>query len=390
MKYKICPDAILRFIEKENAWVLSNPRVRSHVQVTPEAMIAIMKNNSGFTEAELIQSLDKGLGWPRSRFTSSDGLLVDPTGCGKPKDTGLNGKDLFHVFLEAWILIPLENDSYDEFLKPKSNILDKAHMGTFHQALGCNLLLELHIKETWRWWHDQKFTPDGKQLRPGFYRDIQERFFEEYFRNNHLEGKKLIDFACGNGYFSEKFCQMGAQVTGVDTSKHLIDIARKNWSKEIDFVCPENETDCEKFLQSLRTGSFDRIYISDALLFFFYNFQAKGQRSQGLKNLLSEFRRLLKPEGALYIMEPNGTFWLAGWYGSDNKPWTVITEYRERLYHVAPTADKVIGALHEAGFLIQEYLHPEVDPAMELENPKMHSFAKAFPLWDFYCAVPDR
>jgi hypothetical protein len=90
----------------------------------------------------------------------------------------------------------------------------------------------------------------------------------------------------------------------------------------------------------------------------------------------------------LYLMEPNGTFWLSSWFGGPPRPLAVVAEYREQLYHVAPTPDRVICALGEAGFAVTSLLHPEVDPAAAALDPMAYAFAKAFPVWDFYCAIP--
>ncbi len=66
-------------------------------------------------------------------------------------------------------------------------------------------------------------------------------------------GQKLLDIACGQGYFSRAFYKNGMQVTGCDISLELIDLARKNSPKEITyFVAPaekvaDNITPEEKF-----------------------------------------------------------------------------------------------------------------------------------------------
>ncbi len=55
-------------------------------------------------------------------------------------------------------------------------------------------------------------------------------------------GQKILDVACGQGYFSRAFHQNGAQVTGCDISKELVDIAIKNSPENIlYFVAPANQ-----------------------------------------------------------------------------------------------------------------------------------------------------
>lgn len=48
-----------------------------------------------------------------------------------------------------------------------------------------------------------------------------------------IEGKKILDLACGQGYFSRQLARSGALVTGVDISGELIKIAQ---SKDADQV----------------------------------------------------------------------------------------------------------------------------------------------------------
>ncbi|MEI6396743.1 MAG: class I SAM-dependent methyltransferase [Candidatus Taylorbacteria bacterium] len=52
-------------------------------------------------------------------------------------------------------------------------------------------------------------------------------------------GQKILDIACGQGYFSRILAKNGAQVTGCDISSELIELAKKNSPKEITyFVAP--------------------------------------------------------------------------------------------------------------------------------------------------------
>jgi ubiquinone/menaquinone biosynthesis C-methylase UbiE len=42
-----------------------------------------------------------------------------------------------------------------------------------------------------------------------------------------IKSKKILDLACGQGFFAHKLSELGAEVTGVDISPELIDIAKK-------------------------------------------------------------------------------------------------------------------------------------------------------------------
>lgn len=57
-----------------------------------------------------------------------------------------------------------------------------------------------------------------------------------------VAGLTVLDVGCGQGYFSRIFQAGGAKVLGCDISHELIDIAKKNSDKSIDFsVCPSDD-----------------------------------------------------------------------------------------------------------------------------------------------------
>lgn len=51
-------------------------------------------------------------------------------------------------------------------------------------------------------------------------------FFQKLFEENRV--KKILDLACGSGHHSIFFAKAGYQVTGVDLSEKMLQIARKN------------------------------------------------------------------------------------------------------------------------------------------------------------------
>lgn len=385
--YSICRDVLIHPADTHE-WVISNPRVHTHVQVDRAAMGVIMELSAGAPPSDWIARLVGGSGKNRTRFAQADGLMADPTGVGPPGPDSLSGEKLFHLLRDAWILHANQGEDYIQFLSPKRTLLDAEHFGTFHQILGRHLLLDLRTRDTWRWWHDQKFTPDGRTIRNGPYKWVQDYFFKSYFEKFDLKGRRVLDYACGNGYFSEQFRKYGAQVVGIDRSADLIRIAASNYGSSIEFYRTESEEDGLARLAGYPEESFDLIYVSDALLFFFHDLKTGEERKDDLLKLLLAFRRLIRPGGKLCIMEPNSVFWLASRLGDPGRPIAVVTEYRHKLYHVAPTPDQVVAGLFRSRFAVSELIHPEIDPEAEKWDPKTFHFCRMFPVWDFYCAVP--
>ncbi|MGY3616573.1 hypothetical protein [Bradyrhizobium sp. USDA 10063] len=92
--------------------------------------------------------------------------------------------------------------------------------------------------------------------------------------------------------------------------------------------------------------------------------------------------RLLRPGGKLHLFEPNPMFWLGCRLGSSSDPMLVVSEYREQLYTVAPTLDRVMEVMGGCGFVLTEYAHPPGDHIPE-DEVALRAFARRFPLWDF-------
>lgn len=50
---------------------------------------------------------------------------------------------------------------------------------------------------------------------------------------NPVRGKKILDLACGQGFFSEAMMDKGANIVGVDISRELIDIAKNRFKNKM-------------------------------------------------------------------------------------------------------------------------------------------------------------
>lgn len=106
------------------------------------------------------------------------------------------------------------------------------------------------------------------------------------------KGDKVLDLACGQGFFSRAFNTLGADVIGVDISHELIDIA-KNYNKTelIDksainyFVAPSHK------LEFIPSESIDKITIVLAL-----------QNIEDVHATLKECFRVLRSGGSLVVV----------------------------------------------------------------------------------------
>jgi len=81
-----------------------------------------------------------------------------------------------------------------------------------------------------------------------------------------LEGLKIVDVGCGGGILAERLARIGAQVTGIDASVELINIAKEhakldpNISERLNYI----QTTVEDFSQKERE-SYDAVVASEIL-----------------------------------------------------------------------------------------------------------------------------
>ncbi len=100
------------------------------------------------------------------------------------------------------------------------------------------------------------------------------------------EGERVLDIACGNGFFSEEFTKLGAQVTGVDIAHELIIDAKKNTNKKITY----HVASADRML-GVRDATYDSATIILAL-----------QNIENVSGTLSEAYRALLQTGKLYLV----------------------------------------------------------------------------------------
>ncbi len=148
-------------------------------------------------------------------------------------------------------------------------------------------------------YHDKK-TSDNFQYDL-HYPELSEDY--NYFWNiiGDVEGKKMLDFGCGNGWVSIKFATSGAKVWGFDISGELIAEANKAVSKK----GLEDSIELEKMAAenlSYENDFFD-IIVGSAIL-----------HHTELDDTLKHIKRVLKSDGRAIFIEPmNQNIFLRLW-----------------------------------------------------------------------------
>jgi len=104
-------------------------------------------------------------------------------------------------------------------------------------------------------------------------------------------GERVLDLACGQGFFTKEFVKTGAKVVGADIAKELIEAARKNVSG-VDFhVAPASK------LSFAKDGEFDAVVCVLAL-----------QNMEDLSAVCKEVARVLRKGGRFVMVLNHPTF----------------------------------------------------------------------------------
>lgn len=118
--------------------------------------------------------------------------------------------------------------------------------------------------------------------------------------------KRIIDIACGQGFFSLAFAENGANVLGIDISRELIELARKRARANLRFeVSPADK------IVSAENKNFDAALIVLAL-----------QNIKEMNGTLREASRVLKNNGTLALVLNHPCFRIpkeSAWGYDENK-----------------------------------------------------------------------
>lgn len=125
------------------------------------------------------------------------------------------------------------------------------------------------------------------------------------------KGERVLDLACGQGFFTRAFLKEGGEVTGVDIGKQLILIAKKESPKDIKYFTQGAED-----LSIFENKLFDKIVIVLAI-----------QNIEAPHKVFKECARILKPGGKLFIVLNHPAFRIpkASAWGFDEE---TKTQYR--------------------------------------------------------------
>lgn len=383
MPVELCPD-VIAFAESPGAhpdrWVLYNVHARTALGVSPEVFEAMAALADPDAAARFEGRAFRV--WSVARFSHIDGLLADPSrfrrdagAWGEPKSLGFSA---LVDQLVAQCIAVRDMSAYRARFAPKRSVLDRERFGNYHAQLGQHMLT-VERKDPAAWWVAQKFTEDLSGIRQdNLYGAVQDRFLERFLPTRLRSGCRVLDLGCGPGVIANKMARMGASVFGVDPNAQYIELARKHAVGDATFeVRPVGAAGA---LDDLPAGSFDYVYMSDALLFYFVPY-GPDQKAD-LDVLAADLLRLLKPDGAFLSLEPHGVFYLNPWLGAADRPFTVVSEYATApRWRVTPTVGELVKSVTTRGFVLSHMEEVRCDAEVLGVDSRATHFAAEFPLW---------
>lgn len=176
-----------------------------------------------------------------------------------------------------------------------------------------------------------------------------------------VAGKRVLDAACGPGFYLEELLARGANVAACDASNEMVALARDRAAGRAEVRAHRLEDPFDW----LAEGSFD--VILSALAHHYLNDRPA---------FLREAHRLLAPGGSLVISTHHPA---ADWkrLGGNYFEETTVTETWSRGWEVTTwrtSLTTLCGEFADAGFVIERLVEPQPESAMEHSHPK--SWAK--------------
>jgi ubiquinone/menaquinone biosynthesis C-methylase UbiE len=192
---------------------------------------------------------------------------------------------------------------------------------------------------------------------------------------NEVKGKKTLDLGCGSGIFTAQLLKWGADVSGIDISETMINIACKE-NYEIEFHVSN------ALKTPFKSGCFD--IVSSGLMVHYF---------EDINPLFKEVKRLLK-DGGLFVFSfhhPFNEVLLRGekrniiakpYFNNKKYKWKMKEGMELISYH--HTFEVVFNALSKNGFLVERLLEPKPKSNYKNIDPVSYDFTTKYPS---FCAI---
>lgn len=168
---------------------------------------------------------------------------------------------------------------------------------------------------------DQALEFTGERFTPECVREMAYEHWHRYaWAAELVSGRSVLDAACGEGYGSHLLAARARSVTGLDVSAAAVEHARERYARDnLSFDC----------------GDATRLPYEDDAFDTVVSFETL-EHLEAQTQLLSEFRRVLRPDGFLLLSSPDKRTY-SDETGYDN-PYHVRELYRDELESLLASA----------------------------------------------------
>ena len=261
--------------------------------------------------------------------------------------------------------------------KIKKNFFLKRYEGNLNKQL----LTESYFRKQklHSWWEKQKFK-SNRELQNTPYKYIQSEFLKKYFLKN-LKKKRVMEVGCGNGYYCFQMSKYAKKVIGVDYENDYIKNAQKKQNNKIQFInCDLSKV--KNFSRKIGNQKFDFIFMID---FFLFLFQMDFQKDLFINKfkIFNQLKKSLKDNGKVIVIDPH-LFWLTPFFGSEEKPFGILTDYNSKSFSTTPTLQTTANFFSKCGFSISNIYEPTVGQKYKKINKINFEYFKNFPQWIVY------
>jgi uncharacterized protein len=278
-------------------------------------------------------------------------------------------------------------DTYEHFSKDplQKTPTDKL---VFGKSVHKNLDSSTNDRRTMEEWFKKKFYDDLSGIRPerqNYYKHYVFDFVKNFFSEEKVAGKNILDFGCGPGFYAAILGQRGANVVGVDKDRFLIDKANEHKAKlgltNVEFI----QADFLTFGSHWSPKKFDYVLAIDTLVSF--DFSRRKHNHEEVSKALSNISKVMKDDGKLYIIELHPFFgqYPQG-YLSENNEYTfppfprykIEYQPKEDLHHWF-TLEELTRATSENKLALLRIYEPNPSIEMEKENETLYQFLLRYP-----------
>ena len=144
------------------------------------------------------------------------------------------------------------------------------------------------------WWNEEgsmSFLHSMSKIRTKYIKESITNNFNIEKKINSLEGTKILDIGCGGGIASEPLARMGAELTSIDESRELINIARQH-AKEMHLNINYQHSNIEKIIKNNK--KYDVVIALELL-----------EHVQNIAYFCNLLSKIIKPDGLIIISTIN-------------------------------------------------------------------------------------